>query len=327
MRFHGAGSRSLTSLQVQSVLYDRRLGKDGPALRPHPLSLIEEPEAHLHPQAQFELPGLIDRMRGQVIVSTHSTHLVSEIDPRCMRVLQPTHDATTVIDLRPAESDESADVRARRPSVHLEEMEKVRRLIERPFGELLFASAVVVGDGATERALLPPLVRHALRGHAHGICVVDPGSMASDYAIAIVKFAQLLQLPWLLFSDSDSSGALAARNLIATHGGGDDSRIIWVPSAPTDGEPGAATERMFVDFDADLCVAACTVIGYNEERDDLLGFMTRHKGVVGRLLAAELMKRHEWRQVSEGEEQCWPSALHSLIGKLDAMLPAHVAVP
>ena len=88
VRFHGAGARSLTSMQVQGVLYDRRLGRDGPALRPHPISLIEEPEAHLHPQAQFELPMLLDHIQGQVIVSTHSTHFVSVVDPRSIRLLR-----------------------------------------------------------------------------------------------------------------------------------------------------------------------------------------------------------------------------------------------
>jgi len=321
MRFHGAGARSLTSLQVQSVLYDRRLGKDGPALRPHPISLIEEPEAHLHPQAQFEVAGLLDRLRGQVVVSTHSSHLVSEVDPRCIRVLHPTDAGTTIVDLRPADSDESADIRARRPSMHLEEMEKVRRLIERPFGELLFASAIILGDGATERALLPPLIRTALQGRGHGVCVVDPGSMASDYAIAIVKFAQLLQLPWLLFTDSDASGIAAAQNLVTTHGDGDQSRIIWVPAVPIEGASGAATERMFLDFDADLCAAACSLIGYDNAKHEILAFMTGHKGVVGRLLAAELIERHTWTRGDPGGVQCWPSALHSLVDQLDVMLP------
>lgn len=48
MRLHGSGARSLASLQVQSVLYARRLGKDGTDFPVLPVTLIEEPEAHLH---------------------------------------------------------------------------------------------------------------------------------------------------------------------------------------------------------------------------------------------------------------------------------------
>jgi putative ATP-dependent endonuclease of the OLD family len=44
IRMHGSGSRSLASLQVQGVLYDRRLGRDGSSLLPHPLTLVEEPD-------------------------------------------------------------------------------------------------------------------------------------------------------------------------------------------------------------------------------------------------------------------------------------------
>jgi putative ATP-dependent endonuclease of OLD family len=322
MRFQGAGARSLASLQIQGVLYDRRLGRDGPALRPHPLSLIEEPEVHLHPQAQFELPALLDQMRGQVIVSTHSTHVVSVADPRSIRVLKRSENGTSVIDLRP-DYNKSAP-RSRRPSMHFEEMEKIRRLVERPFGELLFASAVILGDGATERALLPPLVRHVLKDRAHGICVVDPGSMGSEYAIAIVKFANLLEFPWILFSDSDPSGTAAAKRLVRDHSEGDMSRIVWVPSEPTkSGDRGGATERMFLDFDRDLCVAACSPLGFDPmlHDDDLLGFMKGHKGAIGRLLAAELIVRHPWCTDSNEEGEIWPKALCNLITKLGTILP------
>ena len=322
VRVHGAGARSLTSMQVQGVLYDRRLGRDGPALRPHPISLIEEPEAHLHPQAQFELPMLLDHIQGQVIVSTHSTHFVSVVDPRSIRLLRRSGASTTVVDLRPAESDDGSAPRGRRPSMHVEEMEKLRRLVERPFGELLFASAVVIGDGATERALLPPLVRNALGNRAHGICIVDPGSMNSDHAVAVVKFANLIGIPWVVFCDSDASGVTAARRLVKDHGSGDDSRVIWVPSEPVDGgKSGSATERMFFDFDPELCAAACATIGFEPREFDLLAFMVANKGVIGRLLAVELLARFPWPSDPQKTEAQWPLPLCKLIAKLDEVLP------
>lgn len=319
LRFHGSGARSLTSLQVQSVLYDRRLGRDGPALRPHPVTLIEEPESHLHPHAQFELPALLEQIRGQTVVSSHSAHLVSVVDPRSIRVVRAFPSGPAIVDLRPSETDDDTVLRARRPSMHLEEMEKIRRLIERPFGELIFASGVILGDGATERALLPPLVRHVLQNRAHGLSVVDPGSLGSEHASAVVKFANLIGLPWVLFSDSDPSGVMAARKLVSDHGDGDESRIIWVPSPPAgSGKRGEATERMFLDFDSELCAAACSPLGFDASQS-LLDFMVKKKGAVGRLLAAELIVRHPWA-AGDGEE-CWPSALHALIAKLDEVLP------
>lgn len=291
MRFHGAGARSLASLQVQSVLYDRRLGRDGVALRPHPVSLVEEPEAHLHPQAQFELPSLLDQIRGQVIVSTHSAHLATVCDPRSLRLVQDEKDSIKVIDLRPAASDDEAKERGRRPSLHVEEMEKLRRLVERPFGELLFASALVLGDGATERALIPPLARHRLGIRAHGLCVVDPGSMASEHAIAVVKFSNFVGLPWVLFADSDEQGRLAAQRLVDEHGAGDTSHVIWVPGKPGDGSDGA-TEQMFIEHDREVCEAACRLLGFGD--GDLLAFMKRKKGALGRMIASELIARYPW---------------------------------
>ena len=315
MRLHGAGARSLASLQVQGVLYDRRLGRDGVALAPHPVSLIEEPEAHLHPQAQFELPSLLTRIRGQVIVTTHSSHLVSEASPRSLRLLRTDAGRVLAIDFHV--TDEQASARARRPSLHLEEMEKIRRTVERPFGELVFASAVVLGDGATERALIPPLARHCHGSRAHGLCVVDPGSMGSDMARAIVKFANLVGLPWLLFADSDEEGKRAAKTLVRNHGREGADHIVWV-GAPDHCGREKATERMMIKSHPSLCRAACQELGYDGSDDErsLLKFMKGHKGAIGSLLAAELINRHPWQT----DAARWPGPLRELMNRLDSIL-------
>ena len=102
-RLHGSGTKSLASLQLQGVFYKHRMGKDGNPPRPHPVTLIEEPEAHLHPQAVFELPELVRSLSGQVVASTHSSHLVSASDPRSVRILRPDGTKTRVVDIRPVE--------------------------------------------------------------------------------------------------------------------------------------------------------------------------------------------------------------------------------
>jgi len=318
LRLHGAGARSLASLQVQGVLYDRRLGKDGPALRPHPITLVEEPEAHLHPQAQFELPTLMEALPGQKVISTHSSHLASVLNPSCLRLLKPKHTTVAVTELR-APAPHSAAAQSSASALDIASVEKLRRLIERPFGELLFANAIVMGDGATERSLIPPLARHRLGHRAHGLCVIDPGSMGNELATAVLKFANLVGIPWLLFADSDKAGRDAANHLVTTHGAGDLSRIVWVgdPSAPK----GEATEAMFVAFDADLCVEACRPLGFLGGAPTVKAFMIKHKGVLGRLLADALVRRLPFPPGASYAPGYWPAPLETLLQRLDPLLP------
>lgn len=315
VRLHGAGSRSLASLQVQGVLYDRRLGQDGPAIRPHPLTLVEEPEAHLHPQASLELAGLLTGLVGQVVASTHSSHLVTAVDPRAIRLMRLDAATSTVIDLGPAPADDAATHRALRPSTHASEMEKLKRLVERPFGELLFASAIVIGDGATERAFLPIVIRHTLGARAHGVCVIDPESMKSDLARASVKFAKLVGIPWVLFSDNDGPGKADAQSLLDDHSSKGSEQVVWVISDKA-GETaeGSAIERMLTDFDEQLCRDACLEVRPDlDETAPTMEILGRVKGSIGSALARKLIEKHP-----DGTK--WPTSLRKLIEHLEGAL-------
>lgn len=315
MRLHGAGPRSLASLQVHRVLYERRLGHDGPDRRPHPVTLIEEPEAHLHPQMQFELDSLVSSLPGQIIVTTHSAHLVTVVPSDSLRLLRTEGGRTQIRTLHCADAENRDAPRALRHELYAEEMEKLKRLIERPFGELLFASAVVLGDGATERALLPPLIRNALGGLAHGVCVVDPGSMNQPMAEVVIKFAELVGIPWYLFADRDEPGRQAVDEILGRHGESDpwgQPRVVWV-----DEDGGQATERLMVDFDPEVCRAALTVIGFEPEASasdsDLVQAVKDHKGSVGSSLAHELISRHP-------DHPDWPPSIRTLIEQLERAL-------
>ncbi|XWO10361.1 AAA family ATPase [Paenarthrobacter ureafaciens] len=312
IRFHGAGSRSLSSLQVQGVLYERRLGQDGSAVPPTPITLVEEPEAHLHPQAAMELAELLVGMRGQKVVSTHSAHLVTSVDPSSIRLVQTASDSTRIVDLGPASNDRSAVHRAFRPSLHKQEMEKLRRLVERPFGELLFSSCVVIGDGATERAFLPVALRHALGGKSHGITVVDPGSLTNELASAAVKFCQMTSTPCFIFADSDDDGLAAVQALQAMNAA-KSPEVVWINGTDGLGSPvPGAIENMLMMFDEEMCLAACQTI-HPGVAGDTMRQMKKLKGSSGTFLARALIDRHaDWRT--------WPTPLRELIEKIDVAI-------
>lgn len=194
LRQQGLGSRSLAELLVFRAFAATLTGL-GEALRPQSVSCFEEPEAHLHPQAQVAITRLIDGMPGQRIITTHSPQLASEVNLTSVRLFRRSGRGVEV--LRPS-------------SLSDEDLVKVRRLVERPYGQVLFARLVIIPDGATERGALPVFARAYWNGtELEGKCVtmVDPESLANAHAL--VKLLEDLGIPWLLLADGDTAAKKA----------------------------------------------------------------------------------------------------------------------
>lgn len=286
MRFHGSGVRSLSSLELQRVAFELAPGEDASTLAPLPISLIEEPEAHLHPQAQQDLPVLLSSIPGQVIVSTHSSHLVTAVEPRVLRILKAIG---SNISVRTLKLGETQSTRLNNQETYESEIEKVKRLVERPFGEILFASVIVIGDGATERAFLPPFIRSSLGYRSSNVCVIDPGSMSN--ATPIVKFANAIGIEWVLFADNDEAGQRDA----AVHDPTKE-RTVFV------GSQGQAFEAAMTAFDKTLTAAVCATLSIDRLSKD-------KSGATGRLLADQILQ-------SGRADSAWPESVTSLISEI-----------
>lgn len=198
MNRQGMGSRSLAALMVFKAFVDRATSTDAET-SPMAITAFEEPEAHLHPQAQRSVYRLIESMPGQKIASTHSPYIAAIADLRDLRafVRQGPEVRVTWIGKEPKAGTASFD----EPG-----LEKVRRLVIRRDGDLLFARLVILVEGEAEEASLP-VFADALWGESpdrRGVSVINV-SGAPNFP-NFVPILEQLGLPWMILADGDAAG-------------------------------------------------------------------------------------------------------------------------
>lgn len=112
------------------------------------LILIEEPEAHLHPQLQATLIAALRELPFQVIATTHSTQVTSKapLSSLVMLTQRPGAAAAVTTPLGSA-------------ALTTADRHDLERYLDATKSNLLFARRVMLVEGAAELLLLPPLVK------------------------------------------------------------------------------------------------------------------------------------------------------------------------
>lgn len=140
-------------LYLATVLAELALPDDTEFLK---LLLIEEPEAHLHPQLQIRLLKYLERVssgsRIQVVVTTHSPVLASSVSvKRIIHLAEHKIDDNTII---------ATSISACALSEDTEQF--VSRWLDATKSVLFFAKGIILVEGIEEALLLPKLAQQVL---------------------------------------------------------------------------------------------------------------------------------------------------------------------
>jgi putative ATP-dependent endonuclease of OLD family len=188
---HGMGTRSLASLLVFRAYTSWRTKKATEAGdKVHSILALEEPESHLHPQAQRALFAQIKAISGQRIVSTHSPYFAGQAQLEDLRLFIKIGGDTVVTRLDLTSLTDPDDVR------------KLQETVIETRGDLLFSQGVVLFEGQTEEQALP-IWAHEFWGasiHEMGFCFVRVNG--TDY-FPFLWLAKALQIPWYVFADGE----------------------------------------------------------------------------------------------------------------------------
>lgn len=202
----GMGTRSLSALLIfRAFVHSVLAAADGAGTLS--VAAFEEPEAHLHPQAQRAVLNLIQSIPGERIISTHSPYVASAADIFDVRVFRRTAEGSKCSWV--SEFDEAGAA-----IFTGEQLTHLRRFVQLRHGEVLFARVVGLFEGDTEEAALPIFANAHWPGGADsvGVSLVNVGGAGNYKHVAVALTA--LSIPWVIFSDGDK----AARDGLAATG-------------------------------------------------------------------------------------------------------------
>jgi putative ATP-dependent endonuclease of the OLD family len=197
---NGLGYNNLLYMAVLLAAIADAPADEEPTLR---VLLVEEPEAHLHPQLQDLLMRFLESEAvgaTQVIVTTHSPNFASSARVERLTVLARPATVETPLGRLPRDFGLSA-----------KQLAYLRRFLDVPKASLFFARAVILVEGVAEQLLVPVIAERLGRPLApNGVSVINVGG------VAFPPFTDLFgpeRLPYRIAVISDSDAQPTSQEL------------------------------------------------------------------------------------------------------------------
>ncbi len=191
---HGMGTRSWISFLTLGTYIEwekKKLVEDDPEAESFVILTMEEPEAHLHPQAQQKLYSQISSFLGQKIISTHSPSIVSQANLSELIHFEKKHGKTFAN-------------RFDNSMYSVEEKNRIKREVIASHGDLLFSRAIVLCEGITEEQALPIYFEkyYGVNPSFWGISIIGIGGQNYKTFLSLIRD---FNIDWYIFSDGEDS--------------------------------------------------------------------------------------------------------------------------
>lgn len=191
MEYHGMGTRSWASMLTVIAFVNMLAREHDKESEPFfPILAAEEPEAHLHPNAQKTLYRQLSVLNGQVIISTHSPSIAAIADSAYLTGLKKCGDNVVACKLSTSLSPEDA--------------RRLHREVMHSRGEIFFSKAIVLCEGETEEQALPQLFEKYIGTEPFtlGVNFVGVGGSGKRY-LPFFSFSKDFDIPIFIFSDGE----------------------------------------------------------------------------------------------------------------------------
>ena len=238
LEYHGMGTRSWASLLTLNAYLSWQEETNNPYF---PILALEEPEAHLHPNAQRQLYHQLANIKGQKIISTHSPFVAAQCDLMNLRhfyrdesglkvgqlefselierkigeLLKEIADNGNTTEIKRELCPEIQKLKTiKKGKINAEDKRKIERNILNSRGESLFCKVLVFAEGETEEQVLPVFAQEKFGCHPFDLGVNFIGVGGKGNYKPFLDFSRFLNIKWYILSDGDDSTEYEVKNQI-----------------------------------------------------------------------------------------------------------------